>query len=258
MRRGVVVVIVLAAVMVLSAIPVMADRRKSTITLELGSQRGCDSDRHHAERREQYPGASGGAGAPCTYVPASVGLDELYSQQGRESSRSTAVPIPMCACCVPARMASRCSPAQRSIPSSWPCRPATACRCRRGRSRQTQPVARLAFRPCSGTRAMTAAPSPAPSAPSEVAGRGGGDPDQLPLGLRGRRVVDQRGAGACLSGPVPDQPHLPDSPPGECALPVRLAVRWRTGGGPWAPLPPLARTASATLAVAESQTVIAQ
>src|SRR5512132_1100348 len=37
-----------------------------------------------------------------------------------------------------------------------------------------------------------------------------------------------------------------------------FAVRWRTGGGPWAPLPPLARTASTTLEVAESQTVIAQ
>jgi hypothetical protein len=37
-----------------------------------------------------------------------------------------------------------------------------------------------------------------------------------------------------------------------------FALRWRTGGGPWAPLPPLARTAATTLEVAESQTVIAQ
>jgi hypothetical protein len=37
-----------------------------------------------------------------------------------------------------------------------------------------------------------------------------------------------------------------------------FAVRWRTGGGPWAPLPPLVRAASATLEVAESQTVIHQ
>jgi hypothetical protein len=37
-----------------------------------------------------------------------------------------------------------------------------------------------------------------------------------------------------------------------------FAVRWRSGGGPWAPLPPLGRTASTTLEVAESQTVIAQ
>jgi transposase InsO family protein len=35
-----------------------------------------------------------------------------------------------------------------------------------------------------------------------------------------------------------------------------FALRWRTGGGPWAPLPPLARTATATLEVAESQAVI--
>jgi hypothetical protein len=37
-----------------------------------------------------------------------------------------------------------------------------------------------------------------------------------------------------------------------------FAVRWRTGGGPWAALPPLARAATTTLEVAESQTVIAQ
>jgi hypothetical protein len=37
-----------------------------------------------------------------------------------------------------------------------------------------------------------------------------------------------------------------------------FALRWRTGGGPWAPLPPLARTATATLEVVESQTVIHQ
>jgi hypothetical protein len=37
-----------------------------------------------------------------------------------------------------------------------------------------------------------------------------------------------------------------------------FALRWRTGSGPWAPLPPLSRTTSATLEVAESQTVIGQ
>jgi hypothetical protein len=37
-----------------------------------------------------------------------------------------------------------------------------------------------------------------------------------------------------------------------------FGLRWRTGGGPWAPLPPLSRTASATLEVAESQTVISR
>jgi hypothetical protein len=35
-------------------------------------------------------------------------------------------------------------------------------------------------------------------------------------------------------------------------------VRWRTPGGPWTPLPPLSRTATATLEVAESQTVVGQ
>ena len=38
----------------------------------------------------------------------------------------------------------------------------------------------------------------------------------------------------------------------------RFAVRYRTGGGPWTPLPPLTRTATASFAVAQSQTVIGQ
>jgi hypothetical protein len=37
-----------------------------------------------------------------------------------------------------------------------------------------------------------------------------------------------------------------------------FTLRWRTGGGPWAPLPPLTRTATATLQVAQSQTVLDQ
>jgi hypothetical protein len=45
-------------------------------------------------------------------------------------------------------------------------------------------------------------------------------------------------------------------------VPVRcrfdFTLRWRTNGGPWAPLPPLTRTATATLQVAQSQTVLDQ
>jgi hypothetical protein len=38
----------------------------------------------------------------------------------------------------------------------------------------------------------------------------------------------------------------------------RFAVRYRTGGGPWTPLPTLTRMATGSFAVAESQTVIGQ
>jgi hypothetical protein len=37
-----------------------------------------------------------------------------------------------------------------------------------------------------------------------------------------------------------------------------FTLRWRTGGGPWAPLPPISRTATVTLQVAQSQTVLDQ
>jgi hypothetical protein len=37
-----------------------------------------------------------------------------------------------------------------------------------------------------------------------------------------------------------------------------FTLRWRTNGGSWAPLPPLTRTATGTLQVAQIQTVIDQ
>jgi hypothetical protein len=37
-----------------------------------------------------------------------------------------------------------------------------------------------------------------------------------------------------------------------------FSVRWRTPGGPWAPMAPISRTATATFEVAESQSVIGQ
>ncbi len=37
-----------------------------------------------------------------------------------------------------------------------------------------------------------------------------------------------------------------------------FAVRWRVPGGPWTPMAPISRTASATFEVAESQSVVGQ
>ena len=82
MRRGVVVLVVLTAVLVLSATPAMADRRKSTITLGVDPNGVAIQIDTTLSGEGSTPGALGGAGAPCTYVPASIGLEELYSQQG--------------------------------------------------------------------------------------------------------------------------------------------------------------------------------
>ncbi len=47
-------------------------------------------------------------------------------------------------------------------------------------------------------------------------------------------------------------------PDATVACTFQFAVRWRTPGGPWTALPPITRTATATLQVAQSQAVIGQ
>jgi DDE superfamily endonuclease len=105
--------------------------------------------------------------------------------------------------------------------------------------------------------------------------RAAGVPDQVGFATKPElaRVVPQRALGAGVPARLGDRRRGPWRRPGAARLaggpPDALraggqvhcrfgfAVRWRTSGGPWAPLPPLARTAATTLAVAESQTVIA-
>src|SRR4029453_930051 len=82
MRRGLVTLVALSAVLMLSATPALADRRKSTITLGVDPDGVAIQIDTTLSGEGSTPRASGGGGTPCTYVPASVGLEELYRQQG--------------------------------------------------------------------------------------------------------------------------------------------------------------------------------
>src|SRR5215208_3593147 len=82
MRRSFIIAGLLVLMLMSSATPAMADRRKSTITLGVDPNGVAIQIDTTLSGEGSTRGASGGAGAPCTYVPASVGLEELYSQQG--------------------------------------------------------------------------------------------------------------------------------------------------------------------------------
>jgi len=166
MRRGVVVLVVLTAVMVLSATPAMADRRKSTITVGVDPSGVAIQIDTTLSGEGSTRGASGGAGAPCTYAPASVGLEELYSQQGANLFSIT------CGSYTDVRLLRTGPDGQPLQPGSTvdPFQLALSARDRLPVPQggiEANPTRSLVGLPTfSGTSAMTAAPSPAPPAPS--------------------------------------------------------------------------------------------
>jgi hypothetical protein len=79
MRRGLIVVGLLAGLLLFSATPALADRRKSTITLGVdpdGVAIQIDATRSGDRRTAADP--VGGGGTPCTYTLASTGSAGLY------------------------------------------------------------------------------------------------------------------------------------------------------------------------------------
>jgi hypothetical protein len=82
MRRTLFAAGLLIGVLLVSATPALADRRKSTVTLDVdpyGVAIQIDSTRSGEART---PGGSGGkAGAPCTYSLASAGSGGLYADK---------------------------------------------------------------------------------------------------------------------------------------------------------------------------------
>jgi hypothetical protein len=211
--RHVVVLVVFTAVLVLSATPALADRRKSTITLGVDPNGVAIQIDTTLSGEGSTPGASGGASAPCTYVPATVGLETLYSQQGANLFSVT------CGSYTDVRLL-------RTGPDGQPLQPGPT----------VNP-----FQLAMSARDRLSVPEGAIEA-NRCDGGGGGDPDRLPVGVRRRRDDDQRGARPRLSGPLPNHPHLPDGPPGRISeLHVRvrgaLAYRRRTLGAAAAPIP---------------------
>ena len=201
----------------------------------------------------------GGQGPRCTYVPASVGLEELYSQQGANLFSIT------CGSYTDVRLL-------RTGPDGQPLQPGPTVDpfqlALSARDRLPVPQGAIEANP---TRSLVGLPT--------FFWYSGYDGRPLTRTTSAFGVTveveatptDYRwtfGDGASLTSEGLGRAYPARSPITHTYQTARqdvtvrcrfgFAVRWRTGGGPWAPLLPLARTASTTLAVAESQTVIAQ
>jgi hypothetical protein len=201
----------------------------------------------------------GGQGPRCNYAPASVGLEELYSQQGANLFSIT------CGSYTDVRLL-------RTGPDGQPLQPGPTVDpfqlALSARDRLPVPAGAIEANPI---RSLVGLPT--------FFWYSGYDGRPLTRTTSAFGVTveveatptDYRwtfGDGASLTSEGLGRPYPARSPITHTYQTARqnvtvrcrfgFAVRWRTGGGPWAPLPPLARTASTTLEVAESQTVIAQ
>jgi hypothetical protein len=259
MRRSFIIAGLLVVMLMSSATPALADRRRSTITL------GVDPDGVAIRIDADLSGegrASGSRGAgkrSCTYVPASVGLEELYSQQGANLFSVT------CGSYSDVRLLRTGRDGQPLLPGPTvdPFQLALSVR-----DRLPVPQGAIEANP---TRSLVGLPT--------FFWYSGYDGRPLSRTVSAFGVTVQVeatptsyrwafGDGASLISEGLGRPYPARSPithtyqTARSVVTVRcrfgFAVRWRSGGGPWAPLPPLARTASTTLEVAESQTVIAQ
>jgi hypothetical protein len=262
MRRLAATAIVLALLMVIPSAPALAYKRKRTVTVGIDSEGvpvKIDLEITGNETSGTRSLGGDGAGAPCTYVPASVGLEELYSQQGANLFSIT------CGSYTDVRLL-------RTGPDGQPLQPGTTVDpfqlALSARDRLPVPQGAIEANP---TRSLVGLPT--------FFWYSGYDGRPLTRTTNAFGVTveveatptDYRwtfGDGASLTSEGLGRAYPARSPithtyqTARPAVTVRcrfgFAVRWRTDGGPWAPLPPLARTASLTLAVAESQTVIAQ
>src|SRR5215213_2419025 len=259
MRRSFIIAGLLVLMLMSSATPALADRRKSTITLGVdpnGVAIRIDADLSGDGHASSSPRAGNGS---CTYVPASVGLEELYSQQGANLFSVT------CGSYTDVRLLRTGPDGQPLLPGPTvdPFQLALSVR-----DRLPVPQGAIEGNP---TRSLVGLPT--------YFWYSGYDGRPLTRTVSAFGVTVQVAAtptsyrwafgdGASLTSQGLGRPYPARSPithtyqTARPAVTVRcrfaFAVRWRTAGDSWTPLPPLARTASATLEVAESQTVIAQ
>lgn len=259
MRRGLVALVVFTAALVLSATPALADRRKSTITLGVDPNGVAIQIDTTLSGEGSTPGASGGASAPCAYAPASVGLEELFSQQGANLFSIT------CGTYTDVRLL-------RTGPDGQPLQPGPTVDpfqlALSARDRLPVPEGVIEANPARSLVGLStffwySGYDGRPLTHTVSAFGVSVEVEATPTRYRWAF-----GDGVSLTSEELGRAYPARSPIAHTyqaarqAVTVRcqfgFAVRWRTDGGPWAPLPPLTRTATTTLQVAESQTVIAQ
>jgi hypothetical protein len=262
MRRLAAIAILLALLMVIPSAPALAYKRKRTVTVGIDSEGvPVKIDLEITGDKTSGTRSRGGnsAGAPCTYVPASVGLEELYSQQGANLFSVT------CGSYTDVRVLRTGPDGQPLLPGPTvdPFQLALS-----ARDRLPVPAGVIEANP---TRSLVGLPTffwysgydGRPLARTVSAFGVTVQVEATPTSYRwafgdGAWLTSQ-GLGRAYPARSPITHIYQTARPAVTArCRFSFAVRWRSGGGPWAPLPPLGRTASTTLEVAESQTVIAQ
>jgi hypothetical protein len=262
MRRLAATAIVLALLMVIPSAPALAYKRKRTVTVGIDSEGvpvKIDLEITGNETSGTRSRGRDGAGAPCTYVPASVGLEELYSQQGANLFSIT------CGSYNDVRLL-------RTGPDGQPLQPGPTVDpfqlALSARDRLPVPAGAIEANP---TRSLVGLPTffwysgydgrPLTRTTSAfgVTVEVEATPTDYRWAFGDGASLTSEGLGRAYPARSPIT-HTYQTARQDVTVRCRFgfAVRWRTGGGPWAPLPPLARTASTTLEVAESQTVIGQ
>jgi hypothetical protein len=262
MRRLAALAILLALLMVIPSAPALAYKRKRTVTVGIDSEGvpvKIDLEISGNETSSTRSRGGDGAGTPCTYAPASVGLEELYSQQGANLFSIT------CGSYTDVRLLRTGSDGQplQPGPTVDPFQLALS-----ARDRLPVPQGAIEANP---TRSLVGLPTffwysgydGLPLTRTVSAFGVSVEVEATPTSYRWAF-----GDGASLTSEGLGRAYPARSPIAHTYQTARqavtvhcrfgFAVRWRTGGSPWAPLPPLARTATTTLEVAESQTVIAQ
>jgi hypothetical protein len=256
------VVGLLAGLLLFSATPALADRRKSTITLGVdpdGVAIQIDATRSGDRRTAADP--VGGGGTPCTYTLASTGSAGLYVGKPADVGLFTVA----CGSYVDVRWL-RLNPngtPQVPGPTVDPFQLALS-----ARDRLPIPTGGIGANPA---RSLVGLPTwfwysgydGRPLTKTVTAFGVSVQVQATPTSYRwdfgdGTRLISRS-----LGRPYPARSPITHTYlTARAGVRVRcvfaFALRWRTGGGPWALLPPLARTATATLEVAESQAVIHQ
>jgi hypothetical protein len=262
MRRSLIVVGLLAAMLLWSAAPALADRRKSTVTLGVDPDGvAIQIDATRSGNRRTAGGSSGGAGAPCTYTLASTGSAGLYAGKPADVGLFTVA----CGSFVDVRWL-RLNPngtPQVPGPTVNPFRLALS-----ARDRLPMPSGGIGANPA---RSLVGLPTwfwyegydGRPLTKTVTAFGVTVQVQATPTRYRWDFGDGSAMTSSSLGRPYPARSAITHTyQTARAGVRVRcvfeFALRWRTGGGPWAPLPALSRTATATLEVAESQTVINQ
>jgi hypothetical protein len=262
MKRSLIVVGLLVGMVLSSATPALADRRKSTVTLEVDpSGVAIQIDATRSGEGRTPSGARSGAGTPCTYTLASTGSAGLYVGKSPDSSLFTV----QCGSYIDVRWL-------RTGANGQPLQPGPAVDpfqlALSARDRLPVPSGGISANP---TRSLVGLPTwfwytgyDGRPLTRRVSAFGiTVEVQATPTGYHWAFGDGTTMTSDGLGRPYPARSTITHTyqaarPDVTVTCTFDFSLRWRTGGGPWAPLPPLSRTTSATLEVAESQTVIGQ